>query len=238
MVDKDGVEDGDQGKNRKPHDHNRDYEGKSIYASVQAIRERLPAWSAGKLRFAMDMHCPAVRGGLQRDRLLRRRPDEKIWSEVGRFCKILEDDPDRPARLSHARTTCRSARAGTTRRTTPAASRSPTGRPSCPASRVATTIEVAYANADGKTVTDQSPRPRPRSGSNFKEVSAIRASEAGTVGHGEPPIAGTISSGTQRRASQSQRGLRFRLACSFSRWLVSRPGRRSDRLAAWRERGP
>ncbi len=31
MVDKDGVEDGDQGKNRKPRDHNRDYVGTSVH---------------------------------------------------------------------------------------------------------------------------------------------------------------------------------------------------------------
>jgi hypothetical protein len=31
FMDKDGVEEGDQGKNRKPHDHNRDYIGESIH---------------------------------------------------------------------------------------------------------------------------------------------------------------------------------------------------------------
>ena len=39
FVDKDGVEEGDQGKNRKPHDHNRDYGEKSIYPEVQAIKD-------------------------------------------------------------------------------------------------------------------------------------------------------------------------------------------------------
>ncbi|MHC4557331.1 MAG: M14 family zinc carboxypeptidase, partial [Planctomycetota bacterium] len=58
FVDKDGVEAGDQGKNRKPHDHNRDYARKSIYPSVQAIRHFVPEWSQGKLRAAIDLHCP------------------------------------------------------------------------------------------------------------------------------------------------------------------------------------
>ena len=67
FVDKDGVEDGDQGKNRRPHDHNRDYGGRadgdhSIYASTRALRERIPAWSGGKLRVALDLHCPWIRG--------------------------------------------------------------------------------------------------------------------------------------------------------------------------------
>src|SRR5699024_2891825 len=33
FVDKDGVEDGDQGKGRNPHDHNRDYRKSPIYPS-------------------------------------------------------------------------------------------------------------------------------------------------------------------------------------------------------------
>ncbi len=33
LVDYDGVQDGDQGKNRKPRDHNRDYDGDGIYLS-------------------------------------------------------------------------------------------------------------------------------------------------------------------------------------------------------------
>ena len=31
FMDKDGVEEGDQGKNRKPRDHNRDYIGQSVH---------------------------------------------------------------------------------------------------------------------------------------------------------------------------------------------------------------
>ena len=63
LVDLDGVEDGDQGKNRKPHDHNRDYLGRSIYPTVAATRRFVPEWSGGKLRFGLDMHCPYIRGG-------------------------------------------------------------------------------------------------------------------------------------------------------------------------------
>ena len=39
FVDKDGVEDGDQGKNRMPHDHARDYGPNAIYPEVRAIME-------------------------------------------------------------------------------------------------------------------------------------------------------------------------------------------------------
>ncbi len=57
FVDKDGVEDGDQGKNRKPHDHNRDYGETSIYPEVQAIKQ-LDA--KVNFRFALDFHCPTL----------------------------------------------------------------------------------------------------------------------------------------------------------------------------------
>ncbi len=57
FVDKDGVEDGDQGKNRKPHDHNRDYGENSIYPEIQAIKE---LDKAVDFRFALDFHCPTL----------------------------------------------------------------------------------------------------------------------------------------------------------------------------------
>ena len=57
FVDKDGVEEGDQGKNRKPHDHNRDYGDQSIYPEVQAIKD---LDKAKNFRFALDFHCPTL----------------------------------------------------------------------------------------------------------------------------------------------------------------------------------
>jgi len=47
MVDRDGCEDGDQGKDRLPHDHNRDYD-KGAFATVRAIKAQTAAWAAGK----------------------------------------------------------------------------------------------------------------------------------------------------------------------------------------------
>jgi hypothetical protein len=57
FVDKDGVEEGDQGKNRKPHDHNRDYGDKSIYPEIQAIKE---LDREQNFLFALDFHCPTL----------------------------------------------------------------------------------------------------------------------------------------------------------------------------------
>lgn len=59
MVDKDGVAAGDQGKNRSPHDHNRDYGDAPIYPEIRAIQELA---ARHDIRHALDLHCPALRG--------------------------------------------------------------------------------------------------------------------------------------------------------------------------------
>lgn len=61
LVDFDGVEDGDQGKNRAPHDHNRDYGDSPIYPEVSAIKEQMPAWANNRPLVAIDLHNPALR---------------------------------------------------------------------------------------------------------------------------------------------------------------------------------
>jgi tetratricopeptide (TPR) repeat protein len=61
FVDKDGVEEGDQGKGRKPHDHNRDYGEAPLYPEIQAI-EKLA--DEKKITFSMDLHCPYIKGDI------------------------------------------------------------------------------------------------------------------------------------------------------------------------------
>ena len=62
LVDRDGVEDGTQGKFRLPHDHNRDYgaAGGHLYPECAALErlldERRPV-------AVLDLHCPYIRGG-------------------------------------------------------------------------------------------------------------------------------------------------------------------------------
>ncbi len=61
LVDKDGVQAGDQGKNRAPHDHNRDYGAKPMYPEIAAIQELA---ESQQVRYAIDFHCPALRGDI------------------------------------------------------------------------------------------------------------------------------------------------------------------------------
>ena len=62
FVDKDGVEDGDQGKNRRPYDHNRDYIQR-MYPEIRAITAQVSEWLDGKPLFLLDLHCPMLRDG-------------------------------------------------------------------------------------------------------------------------------------------------------------------------------
>ena len=64
FVDKDGVFDGDQGKNRRPHDHCRDYneDRPQVYPEISTIMKKLPEWSKGKPDIVMDIHSPWIRG--------------------------------------------------------------------------------------------------------------------------------------------------------------------------------
>ncbi len=96
FMDKDGVEDGDQGKNRKPHDHNRDYLGEPMYPSVRALKEFVPGWSQGRLRVAIDMHCPYLRGGGDGTSSNERiffvgNPSPETWQRQQRFSRILQE---------------------------------------------------------------------------------------------------------------------------------------------------
>ena len=154
IMDLDGVEEGDQGKNRKPHDHNRDYLGESIYPEVAALREFVPGWSAGRLRLSLDMHCPWIRGGNNEELFFVGVAPPDIWAAVLRFCKILQETQTGPLvfdskhniphgqgwnTLSEPRSNSRWAAL-------------------LPDIEVATTIEVPYAQAGGQPVTVDSAR--------------------------------------------------------------------------------
>jgi len=62
FLDKDGVEDGDQGKARAPHDHNRDFGDNSIYPSVILLKKRLNEIGLDKVIGYIDIHCLYMSG--------------------------------------------------------------------------------------------------------------------------------------------------------------------------------
>ena len=147
FVDKDGVEDGDQGKNRRPHDHNRDYTDAPIYAVTRALMAELDTWANERLDISLDLHCPWIRGG-RNDTIFFCEPPESHQAEFRRFTGILAETQTAALRYDPANdighgvdwnigtnpTWCRHVREHT-------------------AARVVGTLEFPYALASGETVT-------------------------------------------------------------------------------------
>ncbi len=87
FMDKDGVENGDQGKNRQPRDHARDYGDNPIYPEVNAamklIRNVQP-------RFVFDMHCPWLRSNCNEYVYFVGQKNPRLQEGIDRFSAILE----------------------------------------------------------------------------------------------------------------------------------------------------
>jgi hypothetical protein len=156
FMDKDGVEDGDQGKNRKPHDHNRDYLQK-IYPSVKSLTERVPKWSAGKLRVAIDLHCPWIRGEHNEVIYFVGGPDAENWKRVTQLAGILEASQRGPLRY-RASDNLPFGKAWNTGDGNPKLQSFGRWAAGLPGILVGASMEIPYANAAGKEVTAESAR--------------------------------------------------------------------------------
>ncbi len=102
FVDKDGVEAGDQGKNRRPRDHNRDYADPSVHVTVQALRALIPAWSGRRPLLAFDLHCPHLGGTWNEHVYFVGKEDPAIWLATTRLAAILEHSMTGPVPYAEA----------------------------------------------------------------------------------------------------------------------------------------
>jgi hypothetical protein len=157
FVDKDGVEEGDQGKNRGPHDHNRDYIEHSIYPEIRAIREFLPRWSEGTLSIGLDLHCPWIRGGSgapgdNEQVFFVGGPDEKAWARVQVLASALESTQTGPIVYSPRYDMPYGVGWNTSTGTCAQWLAEQAGDPA------AATLEFPYANAGGTMVTPETAR--------------------------------------------------------------------------------
>lgn len=92
FVDYDGVIDGDPGKNRQPHDHNRDYGTEpAIYPEVQALRNLA---DTGKVYAAFDLHSPGFEGK-EHDEFyfLKCAETEPLTGFYNRLKQLTQEDP-------------------------------------------------------------------------------------------------------------------------------------------------
>jgi hypothetical protein len=157
FVDKDGVEDGDQGKNRAPRDHNRDYDGVSLYPETAALRAFVPAWSQGRLAAAIDLHCPHIRGALNEKVYLVGLENPRLWEEQNAFGMTLEDLPTLPVPY-HAADNLPFGEAWNTAKNYDVGMGCARWAGGLDGVRMATTIEFPYANVGEITVTPERAR--------------------------------------------------------------------------------
>ena len=157
FMDKDGVEQGDQGKNRAPHDHNRDYNGSPLYPEVTAL-VKLGASLGRRVVAAVDLHCPHIRGEWNDRVYLVGSPQAAAWRGQTGFAAVLAQTQTGPLRF-RAEDCLPYGQAWNTANNTQQG-RSFTGWATAafPEARLVTTIEIAYADALGVEVNAASAR--------------------------------------------------------------------------------
>ncbi len=157
FMDKDGVEDGDQGKNRKPYDHNRDYGGDAIYPETRALRDLVPKWADGRLRIAFDLHCPHIRGAYNEVIYIVGSEPPAMWEQQCAFGKILEAVRTGPLPYK-ASDNLPFGKAWNTPANFGAGKGFGRWAGELPGIRLAAGFEIPYANAGGQTVTADAAR--------------------------------------------------------------------------------
>lgn len=85
-VDYDGAMDGDQGKNRRPHDHNRDYTDSPVY---EVVRRLMDFGNERDLRYTFDFHSP-WHMGRRHDHIYISHSLEAMEPCTGCFAEILK----------------------------------------------------------------------------------------------------------------------------------------------------
>lgn len=169
MIDEPGVEAGDQGKNRRPHDHNRDY-ATAIYPTIKALETYVTDKFAEKKLVFMDWHCPWIRGGAYNERIYSpETADERMTAQLRRYSRYLEQEQSGKT-LPYAASNnlefgkewntsanyARSTEGGETLSSKHWAERLPNIWFSC-------SFEIPYANVDGAVVTTDAAREFGRS---------------------------------------------------------------------------
>lgn len=158
FMDKDGVEDGDQGKNRRPRDHNRDYIGPSIYPETAALRTLARNWSNGKLKIAFDLHCPYLRGQHNEDIYIVGSQHEPMWEEQQAFGALLESANKGGALPYDAARNLQHGQSWNTAGNYTSGRSFARWAEGIDELRLAASFEIPYANAGGEAVTPAAAR--------------------------------------------------------------------------------
>ena len=162
FVDKDGVEEGDQGKNRRPRDHNRDYIGPSVHPSVAALRTFVPNWSNDRLTAAFDLHCPWIRGTHNEVIYIVGSADEARWQRQQEFGHLLESLQSGP-QVYRASDNLPFGQAWNTDSNVGSNKSCAQWASDLEGIRLVASFEIPYANAGGRPVTPEGARAFGRS---------------------------------------------------------------------------
>lgn len=92
FTDMDGVIDGDQGKNRKPHDHARDYGEHPIYPETKSIMNLV---LREKMDLVFDIHCPWIYQGCNEFVYFVGPRSKRMEEGTLRLSERIESDPER-----------------------------------------------------------------------------------------------------------------------------------------------
>ncbi len=99
FVDLDGVEVGDQGKGRAPHDHNRDYGENSIYPEIPAIKSEVLA-NINLKTVTIDIHCPHLKGVWNEQVYIVGSSQPKNYLAQKEFLSVIEKENKCPLPFS------------------------------------------------------------------------------------------------------------------------------------------
>ncbi len=147
MVDYDGVTEGEHGKDRDPHDHNRDYIEENIYPEVGAIIDYA---SDKDIAYAIDFHAPSHRiGRSNRVYIVRKFPE--LEARFDKFSKFLEAHSGGDAMTYYMKNDVY-PNVGWNKDTTPTFSTYFNTRPDC---KLALTLEVTHYGTDDNKVSAQ-----------------------------------------------------------------------------------
>jgi len=157
FMDKDGVENGEQGKGRRGRDHNKDYSGTSIYSATAALRAYVPIWAAGKPLVGIDLHCPWIRGGSHERIHQVGHRDPAIWKQQMQFGNKLQT-ASAASRLVYSQSSDLAFGTSWNKESPQPDATFKDWLAQVDGARLATTLEIPFANASGGEVTQESAR--------------------------------------------------------------------------------
>jgi hypothetical protein len=145
IVDLDGVVLGEQGKDRAPYDHNRDYVEDSMYPEVAAIKQYA---DENEVSFAFDFHAPSHKIGRSNHIFVVRKMPE-LTERFDRFGGLFEEYSGGDA-MDYFMKNDIYPNTGWNKDETPTFSSFFNNRPEC---RLALTLEVTHYGTDDNKVT-------------------------------------------------------------------------------------